>query len=251
MRLAIMQPYFLPYIGYWQLFSYADAFILFDVVPFKKRSWMCRNRILHPDASKEFSYINLPVTVMESKRIPDVRVELDNKWCKSLFGSLSLYQRMRAPHYNTTIEYVRDMCALPDRNFNAFIKAHIEAMLMFINIDCPIHLASELDIDFSGVNAPGEWALTICQALEAKSYVNPVGGAAIFDERQYTNEDIALEFLKPNLTPYSQGKRTPFIPGLSILDQLMFCGSSGTNEMIRNDFQIMSQAKLLSGVEAN
>ena len=61
MKLAIMQPYFLPYIGYWQLFAAADTFVIFDVVKFHKRSWMNRNRILHSDPSKNFSYISLPI----------------------------------------------------------------------------------------------------------------------------------------------------------------------------------------------
>lgn len=251
MKLAIMQPYFFPYLGYWQLFSYADAFVVFDVVPFRKRSWMSRNRILHPDPQKEFSYINLPVSVDKSKLIRDALVDIDEGWYKSLLGSFGVYQRMHAPYYAEVSSLVEFASKVKEKAFAKYIRSTIESVLKLTRIDCTLHLASELDMDFSDIEAPGDWALRICNAMNADLYVNPPGGAAIFDEQQYRAHGIKLEFLKSNLSPYAQGQRASFTPGLSILDVLMFCGADGVHQMLKQDYKIVSKTDLISNTKAN
>jgi WbqC-like protein len=253
MRVAIMQPYFLPYQGYWQLFSNVDAFILFDLVEYKKRSWMSRNRILTPDPSKESAYINLPVVRHGSKLIKDARVLLEASWLRSIEGSLSVYKRMRAESFEDTIALVRAMSSMSDCSLSEFVRYQCEKVLSRLGIDTPIFIASELCMDLDSKLDPGDWALEIAKQYGATEYLNPPSGYRIFDPKQFESEGIALKFLKPTLSPYRQGRRSQFVEGLSIIDMLMFLNDELTRERIHTDcciydwYQLDREAKVRRG----
>ena len=75
MKIAVMQPYFIPYIGYWQLINAVNTFVIYDDVNYIKRGWINRNRIL---VDGESHYFNIPVTgASQNKKINEIKVNLD------------------------------------------------------------------------------------------------------------------------------------------------------------------------------
>ncbi|KZY71781.1 WbqC family protein, partial [Oleiphilus sp. HI0067] len=176
MKVAIMQPYFLPYQGYWQLFSEADVFVLFDVVKFQKRSWMSRNRVLHSDPSKEFNYIKMPCIADSQTMISDVSVSLGADWLGHIEGVLSVYKRMKAPNYERVYALFEKWANSNRSGFTDVIQLIVEDLLPVIGVGCDVLQASSLGLDFSDIRGPGDWALQITKALGGDEYVNPCGG---------------------------------------------------------------------------
>ncbi len=238
MKIAIMQPYFLPYQGYWQLFAEADIFVIFDLVAYQKRSWMCRNRVLSQDITKEDVYINIPVKKSESGLIKDTRVVTTDDWAKSLKGSLGAYKRMRAPGYDNVTKIIDDLGALGDLSLSNFAKAQFELILPELGLSTEILIASELGMSLPKNLDAGQWALQISKQLGATEYINPPSGYKIFDPIDFDEENIKLRFLEPHLLPYKQGRRESFIKGLSIIDLLMCSDPSAAIDIVKNDYSL-------------
>ena len=246
MTLAIMQPYFFPYIGYWQLIANSDEFIFFDIVQYNKRSWMNRNRILHPDEPSKFQYISIPIRKhKQNTLIKDVIINNNQNWQQTILGQLTVYKKLKAPFYNTTIDLIQNIFS---QNYDTFLNLSIESIkhiCNYLDIKLKYQMASDIDFDKSTIKYSGDWALAISKTLNANNYINPYGGYEIFNENKYNANNINLKFIKPSFTLYKQSWRKDFIHGLSILDILMFNDKNSCKDMIKNDFQIMSKQQLL------
>jgi len=245
MTLAIMQPYLFPYLGYWQLIANSNKFIFFDVVKYNKRSWMNRNRILHPDSNESFQYISVPIKKnTQSMLIKDMLIQNDEEWIKKILGQLTVYKKLRAPYYDETKDLVESILA---KNHGDFISLCIEskkAICAYLDIDFNFDLASKIEFDRSAIEKPGDWALAICQHLNVQKYINPHGGFDIFDERKYNENGVDIRFIRSNLTPYKQSRREVFTPGLSIIDVLMFNNRDEIMELLKSDFKELSRNEL-------
>lgn len=244
MRVAIMQPYFFPYIGYWQLMAKVDLWVFFEDCQFHKRSWMTRNRILHPDPEKGFQYINIQTEKSSlTDKISSIRVSKEHDWRIKVLSQLDIYKKLRAPYFEQTRELVNDILFSEYTSITQQAVWMTKKLMSAIGFDTEIKVSSSITYDFGKIQSPGEWALEICKALGAKTYINPYGGVEIFNEAQYLDAGIDLAFLKPNLSEYTQSRRA-FIPGLSIIDMLMFNSSEDTRHMIQNDFRVVSVSDL-------
>jgi len=239
--LGIMQPYFLPYCGYWQLMAYCDHWVIFDVVKYNKRSWMNRNRVLHPDSNKPFQYIHLPIKSHNSgEEIKDIIIDDNEEWQAHLKGKLSFYKKMRAPYYEESIDLIDSMSQINDTNFSHFLAKHFEIVMKKLGLNFNYSFASELDFPRREIKHPDDWALQITKHLKAKTYINPYGGTDLFNKQKYKEHAVSLQFLKPYLSHYSQGQRASFTSSLSILDFLMFNSIESTKHMLTHDFDIIS-----------
>lgn len=245
MKVAIMQPYFLPYLGYWQLLQEADVFVLFDVVKFKKRSWMPRNRVLHPDPNKEFNYIKLPCNASSDTLISDVSIAIGSDWLTQIQGILSVYRRMNAVNYDLVEQFFKRWAFSGEERFTDFIELQIKDLLPILGSKCQLMKATDIEFNHADVRAPGTWALEIAKALKATTYINPYGGADIFDEELYRINGIDLRFLRSHLTEYPQGNRPSFSSGLSIIDKLMFCEQETLRNNIRQDYELLTKSELI------
>ena len=242
-----MQPYFLPYQGYWQLFAEADVFVIFDMVDYQKRSWMCRNRVLSQDLNKEDEYINLPVKKSNSGLIKDTRVAVTQDWSKSLKGSLGVYKRMRAPGYDIVAKIIDNLGALGDLSMPEFTKSQFDLILPELGLNTKVLIASQLNLSLPDSLGAGQWALEISKQLGASEYINPPSGYKIFDPTEFDRENIKLQFLESHLKAYKQGRREGFVKGLSIIDLLMFNEQSILIDMIKNDYSLKSWQDLAIG----
>lgn len=233
MRLGIMQPYFMPYLGYFSLIKNTDEFILFDTVQFIRHGWIERNRILKPNGG--WQYFQVPI-IKESGRdtiIKDIKINNSENWKSKILAQLQHYKK-RSPYYNKVVELLNDVFKLEYNDIVALNRVSLERICRYLGIDKKLSVFSEKCLDIAPVNAPDEWALNICKAIDrADEYWNPVGGLSFFDKSKYQNAGIKICFQEMILTPYRQ-LGSEFEPGLSIVDVMMFNSPESINEMLDN-----------------
>ena len=218
---GIMQPYLFPYIGYFQLMNAVDRWIVFDEIQFIDKGWINRNRILHPDVGKEWQYITVPLANRgQFDKICDISIKSDIDWRSQILGKLTHYNKI-APFYEETMTFVRDCFDTDETNISQFVTEVLKKTADYMCIDTKIDVQSDLQLSIGGIEHPGQWALKISEALDASKYINPLGGLEIFSPDEFTASGIELSFLRTDLTPYPQ-KRNGFVPGLSIIDVMMF-----------------------------
>ena len=236
MKLAIMQPYFFPYVGYFSLMEYADRFVFFDTPQYISRGWVNRNRLM--TTAGDPVYMTVPIRKMPRETaINEIMIDDSQNWKEKIYGQLTAYKK-RAPYFKQTTELVRDI--LDGSAGDSLSKLNIISTMRIakeIGIDCAFDTFSEMDLAIGEVHAPDEWALEISKAMGAETYVNPPGGMEFFDKSKYDRAGIALEYLKSNLKPYVQrvGK---WVPALSIIDVMMFCTKDEIRDILK-DYTIL------------
>jgi hypothetical protein len=235
MKIGIMQPYFYPYIGYFQLIQAADRFILFDDVQYIRHGWINRNRILKP--GEGLQYIIMPLaTHTRNTLIRDIQPADAEKNKDKILRQIEHYKKT-APHYKT-IRALMEHCFATKQNSIAEMNGYyLKAVCDYIGIDFKIELSSQMNFDYSQVLDAGEWALRMCQQLQVTEYINPAGGMELFDNAKFEKKNIRLRFLQPSLRSYNQ-RRDLFEPGLSIIDVMMFNGPAEIKNLI-NDYQLV------------
>lgn len=226
MRVAIMQPYFCPYLGYFQLMRGVDRFVLLDDVNFIVRGWINRNQILLNHAAHIFT---LPVVgASQNARICDLSLSDDVKWRDRLLKTIR-QAYARAPHLEPTMNLLESMLHFADNNLAAFVGNSLRLAAQQLGLRCEI-LQSSAVLPQSSLRGQDR-IIALCRALGATEYVNPPGGKALYRSSDFRKNGIALHFLDPELTPYPQFGQ-PFVPGLSLIDALMFNGAQGVSQQL-------------------
>lgn len=218
MTLAIMQPYFFPYVGYFQLIAGADRGIVFDIVKYNRKSWMNRNRVLHPNGG--WQYVSVPVQASDHALIKDARLQEPANALQRILGQLDHYRR-HAPFFAATTDIVR-------RAFDGHLETICDLDVRTLAITCDYlgltfdwRICSRMDLQLPPIQHAGGWALEISAAVGASTYLNTSGGRDIFHPQEWVDRGIELRFIDPAPFVYATGPYT-FEPGLSILDALMW-----------------------------
>ena len=213
-----MQPYFLPYLGYFQLINAVDKFIFFDDVGFIKQGWINRNNILLNRKKHRFT---IPVQNISS--FTSIRTTLISE--KPLFWNQKLSSTFRhayskAPFFDAVFPQIDDILrGAKNRRIADVAIDSVQLVLTYLGIEKTL-LRSAERYD-NNLMTLSERVVDICQKEGASGYINAIGGLHFFDREYFEKSLIQLQFLKPNLRKYSQN--TPeFIAGLSILDVLMY-----------------------------
>jgi hypothetical protein len=237
MKIGIMQPYFFPYIGYFSLIKNTERFILFDVVQFIRHGWIERNRILKPDNG--WQYISVPLHKYElTTLIKDTKINNTEDWKSKIFRQLEHYKK-RSPFYKETIQVIEQSFKFTTDSITELSAVTLKNVCDYLTIPFNYEIFSKMNLDIEPVNAPDEWALNICKALNVDEYWNPVGGLDFFDRKKYTDAKIKLVFQKVNVIPYSQRRGVDNIEqGLSIIDVMMFNSPEEINKML-DDYECM------------
>lgn len=213
MRLAIMQPYFFPYIGYFQLIHAVDAFVVYDDVNFIKGGWINRNYILvKGDRAR--------ITLQLQGASPNVLInqvkagENGRKLLKSIEQAYS-----RAPQYHRVFPIIEDILTYDQKNLALYLSYGLQRICSYLGLFPRWYTSSQINKDN---NLHGqEKVLEICEALGATHYINMPGGKALYDKKSFSDHDIRLSFIQPKSSTYLQfGKE--FVPNLSIIDVMMF-----------------------------
>lgn len=229
MKIAIMQPYLFPYIGYFSLIYNTDRFVFFDTPQYIRKGWINRNRII--SSSGEPIYFTVPTQkAARETAINQILINNAQQWQEKLYGQLSVYKN-KAPYYAKVLELVHDVV---DGEKNMISELAIDSVMKtcnYLGIDKPFDVFSKMNLPGVFANAPDEWALSISQKLGCDTYINPPGGKAFFDCDKYKKAGIRLQFLEQKLVPYVQ-KLGRFVEGLSIIDLMMFCKEDEIREMM-------------------
>ncbi|KAB7675548.1 WbqC family protein [Plesiomonas shigelloides] len=219
MKLAIMQPYFFPYIGYFSLIMQSDEFIVFDTPQFMRKGWIERNRIGKLTGGSV--YIKVPLNKAElSTKIKDMSIDNTIDWRGKMLAQLEIYKK-RAPFYDDVFALVKEVLNTETSSIVHLNKTALEKVCNYLRIDRKFKVFSEMNLEIESPQAPDEWALNICKALDVKCYVNAAGGESFFDKSKYTNNNIELCFINQPIEKYKQFGHE-FEPGLSIIDVMMF-----------------------------
>lgn len=231
-KVAIMQPYFFPYLGYFSLIKHTDEYILFDTVQFMRHGWIERNRILKQDGS--WIYIKVPLKRHDRETlIKDVEIDNSQTWAGKILAQLTVYKKS-APNYHQVISLVKEVLAEEHEDIVSLNRRCIEAVCEYLGINADIKTFSKMKISVEKPNASDEWALNICKALGGvDEYWNSPNGIAFFDRTKYEEAGIELKFQKIIIDPYDQHTQE-FQPGLSIIDVMMFNSSEEINKMLDN-----------------
>lgn len=225
MKLAVMQPYFFPYLGYFDLLNLVDEWIVFDTPQYMKFGWVNRNRILRPDSG--WQYIVLPVKRHQSFK-PINQIELsDRDWGGLILRQLQHYKK-DAPYYDDVISFL-DCCFSDLHNNNNLAQVNttlFQRVARHLGIGRPINLFSEMNLSLSGpIKTPGDWGWAIAEAVGANEFINRPGGAGFIDETGYRERGIKLTFQSFIDMTYSCGRYHQFEPGMSIIDVMMWNSS--------------------------
>ena len=236
MRLGIMQPYFFPYLGHFSLIASVDRWIVFDTSQYTSRSWMTRNRVLHP--SKGWQYVSVPLANGSTTIRTREATLLDGAAARaSILGKLSHYRR-NAPHYGRATSLVEEAFAGGDASLVGLNVRALGAVCRALALPFDHAILSELSLDLPAGLGAGDWALEICSALGATSYVNPAGGRALFDPARFAARGIELLFAETAEFAY-QPRGLPYEPGLSILDALMWVPPAEIASAARNTVRLV------------
>ncbi|MDO8801673.1 WbqC family protein [Phenylobacterium sp.] len=215
---AIMQPYLLPYIGYFQLIAAADVFVVYDDVQYMRGGWINRNRILLNGAPH---WLTLPVAHSGEVRtqIRDTRYQLSDAALKKLSGQLDAAYR-KAPRAAAVKPLLDAILATPEPNVALFNEAAIRTVCDALGIGTRIVRSSAIgrDTALTGQDA----VLDICRTLGADHYLNAAGGVDLYQAQAFAEQGVRLSFIASQAPPYRQFA-APFVANLSIADVLMFC----------------------------
>jgi len=220
MKLGIMQPYFFPNLGHFALIAATDQWIVFDITQYTPKSWMNRNRVLHP--AQGWNYISVPL-VKSSTSLLTHQAEVKDLEAteKSILGKLSHYKKM-APFYQQVCQLVNNTFKeTADHRLVSLNVSGLKQVCNYLNIPLQLKICSDLNLRFHENLAAGDWAPSIAQQLSANIYINPWGGRDLFHQKAFDDAGIELQLLQFNAPEYA----TPgyqFEPHLSILDTLMW-----------------------------
>jgi len=231
MKLGIMQPYFFPYPGYFSLIAQCDKWVVFDIPQYIRHGWVNRNRILHP--GEGWQYIVVPLKKHgRNTPICDVRISDNENWSEKILHQLAHY-RKRAPFFDDTMAFIKD-CLSGDQDSLASLNVEIlKKSCAHIGIELDTLIASELTIETDQIQGPGDWALVISKHLGASEYINPPGGAHLFDTAAFEEAGIKLTIQRYDDMEYSC-RGYNYVPGLSIIDALMWNSPEKIRKHIRN-----------------
>lgn len=221
MKTAIMQPYFMPYIGYFQLINAVDKFVIYDNIKYTKKGWINRNRIL---VNGKDQYISLPLK-KDSDYLNINERELSDSWVnerRKLLNKLKA-SYAKSPFYSSVNILLEDILNYSEKNLFNFIFNSIQKVCYYLDIETPLVKSSSLEI---GNSLKGSLkVIEICNCLKSNYYLNPIGGINLYNKDEFLRNYIELSFLKSDEIIYNQFKNN-FLPFLSIIDILMFNSKS-------------------------
>ena len=168
MKLAIMQPYLFPYIGYWQLINAVDKFVIYDDVNFIKQGWINRNDIIGDETSYRLSMQLIGASSF--KLINEITI--GNNLTKLLKTIEHTYRK--APYFKSVYPVFQDVLCHNEKNLAKFLTASIKTICDFLEIKTHLIVSSELEKD--NYLKGQDKVISICNLLQAKQYINATGG---------------------------------------------------------------------------
>lgn len=215
-KLAIMQPYFLPYIGYFQLMAAVDKFVVLDDVAYINRGWVNRNRIL---INGDASLFTIPLRKSsQNKLISEIEISNEFRWQDKLLRTIKQNYH-KTNNFQEVYPLVTRIVNFAAINLSQFLLNSLQEMTLYLDIS--VNMVSSSGV-YGNSDMKGQSRIVdICLKENAGVYINPPGGVGLYEEKEFERNGIDLLFLKPDSLFYCQNDH-PFVEWLSIIDVLMF-----------------------------
>lgn len=222
-----MQPYLFPYLGYFQLIASVDVFVFYDDVNYIKGGWINRNRLLLNNAP---FYFTVPChEPSPNKLICDIDTALNERQGRKLLFSFA-QSYARAPYIKDVMPILEEVFSTYNANLSQFTIMSIKAVCNYLGIEKEWRISSQENYNRE---LPREQRLIeICHAEGGNVYHNPIGGQELYTKDMFAPAGIELKFVKNQLSPYKQ-RGNEFVPGLSIIDVLMFNDKETVLQMLQ------------------
>lgn len=222
MKIAVMQPYLFPYLGYFQLIHAVDAFVFYDDVNFIKGGWINRNYILGGNGKQ---LMTLPLKgASPNKLINEIVIDERHKITKTLRQNYS-----KAPYFDEVFPMIEKIMLQSQTNLAAFLDHQLRHVCQYLGVSPQWHLSSDLrkDNQLRGQDK----VLAICHEFGASHYINAPGGRALYDREAFDKNDLKLSIIQPRSVSYRQFGND-FVPNLSIIDVLMFNSRADVTKLL-------------------
>jgi hypothetical protein len=232
-KIGIMQPYFFPYIGYFQLINAVDKFIIYDDVNFINRGWINRNRIL---INGKESFITIPLhDASQNKLINQIEILNETKWKVKILRSIEQNYK-KAPHFSIVFELIYTIINKGYTHISTLNLESIQTVCDYLELNTKIVSSST---HYENKNLSGQSRIIdICQKERANQYINPIGGVELYNRKLFEEKKIRLNFIHPTSVPYPQTVNC-FTPYLSIIDILMNCEPNYIKTNLLNVYNII------------
>lgn len=229
-----MQPYFFPYIGYFQLMNAVDEFVVYDNIEYTKKGWINRNRIL---VNNQDAYITLNLK-KDSDYLHVADRFLADAWLverKKMLNRITESYR-KAPYYKEVYPLIESCILFEETNLFKFIFNSLQQIKNYLEIPAKFVVASTISINHELKSQ--DKVIAICKARNADTYINPIGGIELYSKDDFKKEGINLQFLKPSEFVYKQLSDN-FIPWLSIIDVMMFNSKDDVKKKLLLSYDII------------
>lgn len=213
MKIAVMQPYLFPYLGYYQLCNSVDKFVFYDDVNYIKQGYINRNNILSKGGALRFT-LSVP-NASSNKKIKDLQFSADVR--KILETIKQSY--CKAPYFSDVYPFIEEVLSQKDRSISSVCRASIESIFNYLGISKQMYLASELEYDREASAA--DRLVEITTNFGGKTYVNSPGGMALYEKEYFHSKGIELSFIKMRNVIYKQNSQE-YVPNLSMIDVVMW-----------------------------
>lgn len=226
MKVAIMQPYLFPYIGYWQLIHAADVFVVYDDVNYIMRGWINRNYILENGRPKLFTLQTCGAS--QNRLINQLSVgENAEKLTKTIYHNYN-----KAPCFDSAMSILSDLLLNKEKNLAQFVTNTIRKICSYLLINTKLIVSSE---ECNNTNLKGADRLVdTCKQLGADEYINAIGGKSLYSKDAFLGKGIQLFFIESNPIKYAQFGDVSFAPNLSIVDVMMFNPPEAIHEFVES-----------------
>jgi len=216
MKIAIMQPYLFPYIGYFQLIGAVDTFVIYDDVNYITKGWINRNRIL---LNRKAHLFTLSLEKASQNRLINEITIIDNEKNRKNLLNILKHAYVKSPEYETVYPLLTDIILNKENNLSKYIEYSLKQITNFLSINTTFIYSSVISKDNSLKGQ--DKIIEICKKMCANIYINPIGGIKLYNKEEFSRNNIKLFFLETDQIQYKQFKND-FIPYLSIIDMLMF-----------------------------
>ena len=222
-----MQPYFLPYIGYWQLIKAVDTFVIYDNIKYTKKGWINRNRYLKNNGS---DYFTIPL------KLGSDHLDIRERVISESFNRIKILNQINmvyknAPFFSEIFFLFEKIINNKNDNLFEFIYHSIHIICSFLEIKTKMIISSSIPINHDLKSE--EKVLEICKYLNTDIYINSIGGQKLYSRERFIQNGITLKFLQTTEIKYSQFNNE-FLPQLSILDVMMFNSKNVINNLLMN-----------------
>lgn len=236
MRAAIMQPTYLPWMGYFDLIDRSDVFIFLDDVELSKQSWQQRNKILGPDGP---FWLTVPVEGSSHTLIQDAKIDDEKRWRDTHRKSFKFHYQ-NASYYPDHEDWINEVYATPWENLSELNISLIRDLTERLGLSARFHRSSE----FKTVNDRVSRITVLCNEVGADQYLSPLGSHAYLDEGTFAEEGIQLSYQHFEHPEYEQVYGDTFTSHLSAMDLMLNTGPESLNTLRSGQRALMSHAEV-------